>query len=139
MQVSAQEASDCRSKLARDMLELGNIVSVKTGHVSKAANTMKAIMSLHTTDRTAGVTATMALAIIAKLTVMLCRWRCRKPLKDTASGSSVRKRNVAKRAVSGEGFASLALDTFPSLSLPLDYHTDSRRARRCCILLPIYA
>lgn len=35
MQVSAQEASDCRSKLARDMLELGNIVSVKTGHVSK--------------------------------------------------------------------------------------------------------
>lgn len=133
MQVSAQEASDCRSKLARDMLELGNIVSVKTGHVSKAANTMKAIMSLYTTDRTAGVT------IIAKLTVMLCRWRCRKPLKDTASGSSVRKRNVAKRAVSGEGCASLALDTFPSLSLPLDYHTDSRRARRCCILLPIYA
>lgn len=34
-QVSAQEASDCRAKLARDILELGNIVSVKTGHVSK--------------------------------------------------------------------------------------------------------
>lgn len=35
-QVAAQEASDCRAKLARDMLELGKIVSVKTGHVSKA-------------------------------------------------------------------------------------------------------
>lgn len=33
-QVSAQEASDCRAKLARDTLELGKIVSVKTGHVS---------------------------------------------------------------------------------------------------------
>ena len=42
VQVSAQEASDCRSKLARDILELGNIVSVKTGHVSK---TVKGIMS----------------------------------------------------------------------------------------------
>lgn len=33
-QVAAQEASDCRAKLTRDMLELGKIVSVKTGHVS---------------------------------------------------------------------------------------------------------
>lgn len=34
-QVSAQEASDCRAKLAKDTLELGKIVSVKTGHVSR--------------------------------------------------------------------------------------------------------
>ena len=33
-QVAAQEASDCRAKLTKDMLELGKIVSVKTGHVS---------------------------------------------------------------------------------------------------------
>lgn len=32
-----QEASDCRAKLTRDMLELGKIVTVKTGHVSRLA------------------------------------------------------------------------------------------------------
>ena len=35
VQVAAQEASDCRAKLARDTLELGKIVSVKTGQVSR--------------------------------------------------------------------------------------------------------
>eukprot|EP00903_Cladosiphon_okamuranus_P007033 g6838.t1 len=33
--VAAQEASDCRAKLTKDMLELGKIVSVKTGHIGK--------------------------------------------------------------------------------------------------------
>ncbi|CAM9499039.1 unnamed protein product [Pylaiella littoralis] len=33
--VATQEASDCRAKLTRDMLELGKIVSVKTGQIGK--------------------------------------------------------------------------------------------------------
>ncbi|CAB1098920.1 unnamed protein product [Ectocarpus sp. CCAP 1310/34] len=33
--VAAQEASDSRATLTRDMLELGKIVSVKTGHIGK--------------------------------------------------------------------------------------------------------
>lgn len=34
--MAAQEASDCRAKLARDSLELGKIVNVKTGQVTNA-------------------------------------------------------------------------------------------------------
>lgn len=42
-QVSAQEASDCRAKLARDTLELGKIVSLKSGHVSRDVAFMLAV------------------------------------------------------------------------------------------------
>ncbi|CAM9101773.1 unnamed protein product [Ascophyllum nodosum] len=56
--VAAQEASDCRAKLARDTLELGKIVSVKTGQIGRYAEAFEEGSSFkEVEERTAAVAA----------------------------------------------------------------------------------
>ncbi|CAM9986686.1 unnamed protein product [Scytosiphon promiscuus] len=79
--VAVQEASDCRAKLTRDMLELGKIVSVKTGHIGKYVEAFEDGMSFKDVE---GKTADM----VSRKTKLEARKRAvAKLLKSSASAA----------------------------------------------------